>query len=184
MATTELMNEERVVEAVDVEFDKEKFKQILHYIIHKCGHLENVGKTVLFKLLYFTDFDFYELTEEKLTGEAYLKADYGPLPIHFSSMIEELQNEEKVEQCDVDVGKYVQHKFISLKEPKPDLLRGDVMQFVETEIAKCGQLNASQIAAFSHKDMPYKATEDDEIIDYELVFYRDSMFSVREYEDD
>ena len=44
-------------------------------------------------------------------------------------------------------------------------------------------MNARQISAFSHRDMPYKATGDGDIIDYELVFYRDSLFSVREYED-
>jgi len=36
----------------------------------------------------------------------------------------------------------------------------------------------------SHRDIPYKATKDGEIINYEKVFYRDPLFSVREYEED
>ena len=71
----------------DIEFNNEKFKQVLHYIIHQCGSLENVGKTVLYKILYFTDFDYYELYEEKLTGESYRKLPLGPAPVHTNNRI-------------------------------------------------------------------------------------------------
>ena len=37
-------------------FNKEMFKQVLLYILAKCGGKPNVGKTVLYKLLYFCDF--------------------------------------------------------------------------------------------------------------------------------
>lgn len=47
----------------------DKMEQVLHYIIHEVGHLPQVGKTVLFKLLYSCDLDYYEMHEEILTGE-------------------------------------------------------------------------------------------------------------------
>lgn len=64
-------------------FDKEKFKEVLHYLISRCGYRNNVGKTVIFKLLYFSDFDFYELYETSLTGEKYIRKPQGPVPTHF-----------------------------------------------------------------------------------------------------
>ena len=30
-----------------MDFNKEKFKEVLHYIINECGTKNNVGKTVL-----------------------------------------------------------------------------------------------------------------------------------------
>jgi len=75
------------------DFDVEKFKQVLHYIINRCGSLENVGKTVLYKILYFIDFDFYELYEDKLTRESYKRLEYGPAPIHFDEAIEKIVND-------------------------------------------------------------------------------------------
>ena len=42
-----------------MEFNKEKFKNVLHYIVYKCGLKNNVGRTVLHKLLYFSDFNYY-----------------------------------------------------------------------------------------------------------------------------
>lgn len=39
----------------------EKFKETILYILSKCAENKTFGKTVLFKLLYFTDFNFYQL---------------------------------------------------------------------------------------------------------------------------
>ena len=36
-----------------------KFKEVLLYVLEKVGNKPNVGMTVLYKLLYFIDFDFY-----------------------------------------------------------------------------------------------------------------------------
>ncbi|GAI19407.1 unnamed protein product, partial [marine sediment metagenome] len=43
-----------------------KFKEVLLYVLEKVGAKPNVGETVLYKLLYFIDFDFYEKYEEQL----------------------------------------------------------------------------------------------------------------------
>jgi len=171
-------------EIVDIEFDKEKFKQVLHYIIHQCGSLENVGKTVLYKILYFTDFDYYELYEEKLTGESYRKLPLGPAPVHFEEEIEELEHEGKIQQFPIMRGKFEQQKFISTEKPNIDLVSGKELKVIEDDINKYSCMSATQISALSHRDIPYKATKDGEIINYEKVFYRDPLFSVREYEED
>ena len=48
-----------------------KFKNVLLYILERCAGKPNVGETVLYKLLYFSDFNYYELYEEHLTGAKY-----------------------------------------------------------------------------------------------------------------
>ncbi len=53
---------------------------MLHYIIYSVGNLPHIGKTVLWKLMYFSDFDYYELYEKHLTGEQYRKLEHGPAP--------------------------------------------------------------------------------------------------------
>ncbi len=45
----------------------------LLYVLNKVGCKYNVGETVLYKLLYFIDFDFYEKYEEQLIGATYVK---------------------------------------------------------------------------------------------------------------
>ena len=178
------MKMEEIREMEGSEFYIEKFKEVLHYVINRCGYLENVGKTVLFKILYFIDFDYYELYEEKITGEQYRKFPLGPGPIHFEEAIKELEGEGKIERFAIPSGTFLQQKFLSLEYPSTELLNRKELQLIEEDIDVYSRMSARRISEFSHKDIPYKATKDEDIINYEKVFYRDSVFSVREYEDD
>lgn len=166
------------------EFNKEKFKQVLHYLISRCGGLDNVGKTVFYKLLYFADFNYYELYEEKLTGETYRKLPRGPAPSHFDEVASELEDEGKIRPFDDVFYGYHQHRFNSLAEPHMDLLSNEELEIIDQVINKCSLMTAREASDYSHEDLPYRATDDLEIIDYELVFYRDPKFSVRVYVDD
>lgn len=166
------------------ELNLPKFKQVLHYIIHNCGCAPNVGKTVLWKILYFSDFDYYELFEEYLTGETYHKLPRGPAPGDFDAAISELTIEGKVESVDSKFGKYDQKRFLSCDKPDVSLLSATELQHIENTISKYSHMNASQVSAISHADLPYIATKDNSPIKYELVFYRDPQMSVREYQDD
>jgi hypothetical protein len=173
-----------MVENFNNNVDLPKFKQVLHYIIHNCGCAPNVGKTVLFKILYFSDFDFYELFEEQLTGETYYKLPRGPAPGDFDRAIDELTREDKVQEIDSKFGGYDQKRYISSITPDVSLLSATELQHIENTIGKYSHMNATQISALSHADLPYIATIDNQPIKYELVFYRDPQMSVREYQDD
>ena len=67
----------------------EKFKQILIYILNKVGAKPNVGMTVLYKLLYFIDFDYYEKYETQCIGLTYIKNTYGPTPREFKKTVDD-----------------------------------------------------------------------------------------------
>jgi uncharacterized phage-associated protein len=165
-----------------MQIDLDKIEQVLHYIIHEVGHLPHAGKTVLFKLLYFCDFDYYEMHEEFLTGEQYRKLDYGPVPLHFDETIEKLRTKEKILDVQANFHGHPQVKCISLNEPDVSLLSAKEIETINETLERLSSMNATQISAYSHLDIPWKVTEDKEVIDYELVFYRDPLTSVREYE--
>jgi hypothetical protein len=42
-------------------------------------------------------------------------------------------------------------------------------------------MNAAQISDYSHNDVPWLTAEEGKIIEYEAVFYRTPVYSVREY---
>ena len=68
----------------------EKFKQVFLYVLQQVGAKPNVGETVLYKLLYFIDFDFYEKHEEQLMGLTYIKNTHGPTPREFKVVVDEM----------------------------------------------------------------------------------------------
>jgi hypothetical protein len=44
--------------------------------------------------------------------------------------------------------------------------------------------SASAISSYSHKDIPWLASKEGEEINYELAFYREAPYSVRNYGDE
>jgi len=159
-----------------------KYKTILHYIIKECGSRPNFGKTVLWKLLYFVDFDFYELYEEKLTGENYKNINYGPAPEHFNEIMKELKSKKLIGEIKERVITYDKQRYIALKEPDLKSLSAHEKEVIDNVIKRYGSYNAEKIKEIVHQDIPVKATKLKERIDYELVFYREPPFSVRSYE--
>ncbi len=93
----------------------DKFWEVLLYILAKIGARPNVGQTVLYKLLYFIDFDFYEKYEEQLIGAVYIKNRYGPTPTHFKKLVEEMEAEGSLEIVPSKYFKYTQNEVPSPK---------------------------------------------------------------------
>ncbi|MDB4118526.1 helix-turn-helix domain-containing protein [Flavobacteriaceae bacterium] len=55
-----------------------KMEQVVLYVLQQCAGKPNVGETALYKLLYFSDFNYYEQYEEHLSGASYKKLQHGP----------------------------------------------------------------------------------------------------------
>ena len=70
-------------------YNPEKFKAVFSYILSRC---ENKDKTVLCNLLYFSDFNFYEIYEKPITNVTYLKFDNESFPGHFLDVEKEMVN--------------------------------------------------------------------------------------------
>ena len=159
----------------------EKFKEVLLYILNEVGSKPNIGETVLYKLLYFTDFDFYEKYEEQLIGATYIKNHYGPTPVEFEKIVAEIMDKEiiKVESKYYD---YPQRKYLPLRKADLSKLKANEIEVIDKVLDKLSDMNASQISEYSHNDVPWLTTEDNEVIEYESVFYRTPIYSVREYE--
>lgn len=162
----------------------EKFKEVLLYILDKIGAKPNVGETVLYKLLYFIDFDFYEKYEEQLIGATYIKNRYGPTPIEFQKIIEKMRKDREVEKIESEYFQYPQTKYIPLRKADLSKLKAHEKEVIDDVLKRLSVMTAAQISEYSHNDVPWLTTDDGEAIEYESVFYRTSYYSVREYEED
>src|SRR3990167_3755153 len=162
----------------------QKFEQILLYILAKIGGKPNIGQTVLYKLLYFIDFDYYEKFENQLIGAKYIKNYYGPTPLMFVKIIDRLEKEGKVEKIKSKFYKHEQTKYLVNPNEALNLsaLSAQELAHIDWEIDRLGDLTATQISSLSHLDTPWVAAKEREVLEYEHVFYRPEETSVREYE--
>lgn len=161
-----------------------KFKNVLLYILERCGGKPNVGETVLYKLLYFSDFNYYELYEEHLIGASYRKLPYGPVPQKLDSIIEQMLQEGRLQRVKTEYHGYPQTRYLPLEKANLTQLKASEKEVIDRVIDQMSDWSASAISNYSHKDMPWLASKEGEEINYELAFYRDTPFSVRNYGDE
>jgi transcriptional regulator with XRE-family HTH domain len=158
-----------------------KFKEVLLYILNRVGSKPNIGETVIYKLLYFIDFDYYEKYEEQLIGATYLKNKSGPTPIEFAKIIENMIKAKEIIKVKDKYFTYPQTKYLPLRKPNLVQLRGSEIAVINNVLSRLSDKNAKEVSDYSHNDVPWLTTQEGKIIEYESVFYRTAPYSVREY---
>lgn len=162
----------------------EKFKEVLIHVLNKIGSKPNIGEIVLYKLLYFIDFDFYEKYEEQLIGATYKKNRYGPTPIEFKKVIDKMSKDKEITKIKSEYFQYPQTKYLPLREADLTKLKANETEIIDDVLKRLSDMTATQISEYSHNDVPWLTTEDGNIIEYESVFYRTPPYSVRKYGED
>ena len=160
-----------------------KFKNVLLYILERCAGKPNVGETVLYKLLYFADFNYYELYEEHLTGAKYRKLPYGPVPQKLDRVIDQMVEKGQLQRVRTVYHGYRQTRFLPLEKADLTELKASEKEIIDRVIEQMSDWSAAAISQYTHKDMPWLASKEGEEILYELSFYREAPFSVRNYGD-
>ena len=160
--------------------NQEKFKEVFLYILNKVGSKPNVGETTIYKFLYFIDLDYYEKYEEQLIGATYKKNVYGPTPIEFKKIIDKMIEDKEITKIKSKYFRYPQTKYLPLRKPDINKLKSNEIELINNVLNRLSDMNATQISIYSHNDVPWLTTENQEIIEYEAVFYRTPQYSVRE----
>lgn len=161
-----------------------KFKEVLLYILEKVGARPNIGETAIYKLLYFIDFDYYEKFEEQLTGARYTKNHFGPTPVEFKKITDQMIANGEMEKIKSAYFHHEQKKYLPRRQADLRALSAQEIQHIDEVLARLAWKNATELSNYSHSDTPWRVHQAGEEISYETVFYRDDDHSVRNYEDE
>jgi len=161
-----------------------KFKEVLLYLLAKVGARPNIGETAIYKLLYFIDFDYYEKFEEQLIGAKYIKNHFGPTPVEFKKITDQMIEKGEIEKIKSQYFLHEQKKYLPRRVPDLKILSAQEIQHIDEVLARLAWKNAAELTDYSHSDTPWRVHKMGEEISYETVFYRDDDHSVRNYEDE
>lgn len=161
----------------------DKFKEVLLYMLGKVGSKPNVGESLINKLLYFIDFDYYEKYEEQLIGAVYIKNHYGPTPCELKKVLDDMKKHGEIEEVKSKYFTFEQKKYLPLRKPNLSLLSAREIEHIDGVLNRLSDKSATEMSRYSHEDVPWKVHADGEKISYETVFYRDEKYSVRSYDD-
>lgn len=165
------------------ELNLPKFQNLILYILERCAGKPNVGETVLNKLLYFADFNYYEIYEEHLSGAMYRKFAKGPVPKDITDILNEMIATGMLQAFNAKYFGYNQKRYFPLVASDTKLFNGAEIEVINRVIDQLSGMSATEISLYSHGDIPWKASSDRQVIDYELAFYREAPYSVRTYND-
>jgi hypothetical protein len=150
------------------EFNEIKYEKLVDYLISCTDH--DIDVVHIQNLLYLFDFDYYELYETYLTGESYRKSVTGVVSGHLETILENVLDEH---------GRFQSTSYTDLSVfSKRDI------EFIDRTLSRYKSYFPNDVLEYVLHDLPCEVTDHDNMIDYELVFYRDQSTSRRNYQAD
>ncbi len=178
-------NSDIIPRDIDPKVRPEILREVLLYVLEKVGAKPNVGETVLYKLLYFIDFDYYEKTGQSITGLTYVRNHYGPTPaIVFKKVVKAMEDAAELELVETKYFSNTQRKYLPNKKANLKSFSADEIKHIDETLARLSDKSAGELTDLSHKDTPWRVAKQGEPIKYRFVYYRTDATAVTEPEDE
>ena len=153
-----------------MQFDHDKFKALLHYIVWQAGDKDGFGAVKLYKVLWFSDAREYQLRGNPITGEIYIRKKHGPMPRHGLAVIEELKRDGMISVTAGEYyGKAIRH-FHSRQLPDRLSLSDDQRRTVDYWIRHIADDHTAQSISERSHDYAWEIAKLDEEIPYHAIF--------------
>ncbi len=151
-------------------FNRLKFKQLVHYVCDKAVDPSVLGSIKLNKVLYYSDMIHYKVHGSSITGETYVKRQFGPVPRHIPSVIAELIQEKKVMRGKVDHFGRMKNEYIAVVDCDKTVFSGEEISLIDEAFEHvCLNHTATSISEETHGVIWQLATMGEEI-PYSTVF--------------
>ena len=161
-----------------MQLNREKYIDVIMYILAKCYNRPNLGKTVLCSILYFIDSNYYEIYGKLLTKETYVKSKRGIKPTHFKEVTEDLISSKQLFLRKEPYYHRTIHRYYLTIIPSIKFSREE-LEIIDFSINALCHNNASTIMKYAIKDPPLMIADFGENIDYRYVFCRNNKYSAR-----
>lgn len=155
-----------------IKINEKKYKNVVLFFASKIKN-GTLGKLKMMKLLYFLDFDYFEKYGKSVTNDQYLRFDNGPIPRMAEKILKEMNGKEiKIVKRKIGVGYNDQQHIEALKNYDINLFSKEELLMMDEIINKWENLSGTEMKNASHGEAPWIATPRNEVIDYNLAYYR------------
>jgi len=131
--------------------DLRKLTALVHYVCYKCHDPSILGAVKLNKILWYADVINYVNTGKPITGETYIKRQFGPVPKHIRKVVEKLENRNDIVVREVEFHDYPKREFIAMTKPDISVFKPEEISTIDHAIdAVCHRHTATSISMKSH----------------------------------
>ena len=157
-------------------FKRQKYIDLIMYILSKSANKPNFGKTVLCSIMYFIDFNHYERYGKLMTNETYIKSKRGIQPSHFREVSSELISKNHLFFRKEPYYNRMIHKYYPLIIPNIRF-EPEELAIINHSMNKLSHKNATSITRYAIKDPPITIANIGDEIDFRFVFSRNNEYS-------
>ena len=144
-----------------------KLEQVVRYLIHHVDGAREADYSLIGYFVYFIEFQHYELYETHVCGVSFVRVPHGAIAEGVTGLIDDLA---------LELGSKSLSRT-SLNRPDLRAFNGAELHAVQDVCSRYGHLDAISLGGLIQRDIPWLATADGEVIDYELAMYREFPFS-------
>lgn len=143
---------------------------LVHYICHKCQDPTLLGSTKLNKVLWYSDVIALQMRGEAITGETYVKQQYGPVPLHILDTLKRLQKHGDIVVRSTEYHGYPKRDLIAMTKPDFSMFKPEEISIVDDVLREiCYNHTALSISLATHDDI-WKLADIGEEIPLETIF--------------
>lgn len=161
-------------EAPNPNLKSEKLEQVILFFLHRANN-SLLGRTKLMKMLYYADFDHFEAYDEPITGARYRKLEHGPVPDDAGEAIERMEHDGRIRCRDVIGEGYTQVRCDPVEDVNLDALTTTELDTLHQVVERWAHHSTKRIEAATHGEAPWLAVLPNEIIPYEMAYYRNNF---------
>lgn len=129
---------------IAIEITPQRFnrnKELVIYLLNRIGAKPQCSELFIYHLLFLIDYYYVLLNKAEFSGLTYLKNNYGPAPVEFEKMKEDMIMKEEVEMIHGSKFIFPLQKLLPLREADLKIFRADELKHIEQIIATAADLS-------------------------------------------
>jgi hypothetical protein len=149
-------------------FSAARLGAMIEYIAFKG---QKIFQTNLNKLLFYSDFVFYNLTRKGISGAIYVKLEFGPVPDGYRNVLSGLKKKRRVIISEVKSRRKNALIIRAMKtyNPENSVLSKNEIKVMDWVLTRYGALSSEEISHLSHEEKAYTNTRMTQPIAYEFA---------------
>lgn len=115
-------------------------------------HVQNLGATKLWKLIYFIDSTALRELGESVTGSEFIRYDHGPVPSRGEKSLKQLENAGSINVVQENHGSYRMNREIATAEPDASHFSAAEQEIIDRICRSLGGQTAAALSERSHHE--------------------------------
>ena len=151
----------------------ERLREMILYIVKRHHGNTRFGATKLNKILFFSDFRFFALRGEPITGVSYKKDEFGPVPADIGTLLKQMESAGELEQKKHTYGRTKRSVFTAKRQANLTNFTKEQIAEVDSAINKVIWMKSGDVSDLSHTRL-WKIARMGEQIPYEAALISDA----------